>query len=123
MGAEPTARSSDKLRHTPISGDSFALTGTVDRLDPAFHAYRKDLADVDLAGRVIASHYAEAVERVVTSSAPLQEGASKESGVIRQLEIGEPFRLLDDSVGWAWGYAGREGHVGFVESDALARRS
>jgi hypothetical protein len=27
--------------------------------------------------------------------------------------------MLDDSLGWAWGYAGEEGRVGYVRSDAL----
>ena len=27
--------------------------------------------------------------------------------------------LLDDSLGWAWGYAGKERRVGYVRSDAL----
>jgi hypothetical protein len=34
------------------------LAGPSDLPDPDFHAYRKDLADIALAGRVIASHYA-----------------------------------------------------------------
>ena len=36
------------------------------------------------------------------------------------MEPGEPFALLDDSVGWAWGYAGKERRVGYVKSEALA---
>jgi hypothetical protein len=28
--------------------------------------------------------------------------------------------MLDDSVGWAWGYAGPERRVGYVTSEALA---
>jgi hypothetical protein len=27
--------------------------------------------------------------------------------------------MLDDSAGWAWGYAGQERRVGYVPSDAL----
>jgi hypothetical protein len=27
--------------------------------------------------------------------------------------------MLDDSLGWAWGYAGKERRVGYVSSDAL----
>jgi len=42
------------------------------------------------------------------------------SDVIRTLKPGEPFSLLDDSLGWAWGYAGEERRVGCVKSDALA---
>src|SRR3954447_7322994 len=69
-----TARSSDKPRPTPTSADGFALTGPFEGLDPDFKAYRKDLADVALAGRVIASHYAEPVERKIASAVPLRTG-------------------------------------------------
>src|SRR6266513_2999094 len=33
--------------------------------------------------------------------------------------IGEPFAMLDESLGWAWGYAGKERRVGYVRSEAL----
>jgi hypothetical protein len=69
---------------------------------------------------VIASHYAEPVERVVAAPAPLLCEASDDAAVIRELEAGEPFGLLDDSVGWAWGYAGNDRRVGYVKSEALA---
>ena len=28
--------------------------------------------------------------------------------------------MLDDSLSWAWGYAGEERRVGYIPSDALA---
>ena len=118
--AETTGRSSDKRRPSPTSGDSFALSGSDLRPDPQFHAYRKDLADVCLAGSVIASHYAQAVDRRVVAAADLYEAPGEQAGVIRQLQAGELFRLLDDSGGWAWGYAGSEGRVGFVRSELVA---
>ena len=34
---------------------------------------------------------------------------------------GEPFLMLDDSRGWAWGYAGAKRRVGYVDSRALGR--
>ena len=36
-----------------------------------------------------------------------------------ELVPGEPFAMLDDSVGWAWGYAGEKRRVGYVPSEAL----
>jgi hypothetical protein len=69
---------------------------------------------------VIASHYAEPVERIVTHATPLREGPSDEADAVRELVPGEPFALLDDSVGWAWGYAGEERRVGYVRSEALS---
>ena len=38
---------------------------------------------------------------------------------IRDLAPGEAFRALDDSLGWAWGYAGKERRVGYVRSEAV----
>jgi hypothetical protein len=68
---------------------------------------------------VIASHYAEPVDRTVVRAAALRSSASDEAEKVRDLEAGESFALLDDSIGWAWGYAGKERRVGYVRSDAL----
>ena len=70
---------------------------------------------------MIASHYAEPLERVIGMPATLRTGPTEASAVIRALKTGEPFALLDDSLGWAWGYAGAERRVGYVSSGALAQ--
>ena len=70
---------------------------------------------------MIASHYASPVERRVTAGSELREAASDEATVIRRMAAGEPFLLLDDSLGWAWGYAGEERRVGYVRSGSLGR--
>ena len=88
--------------------------------DPATHAYRKDLADIALAGVVIASHYAAPVQRRVSGGARLFKEASENSVPLAEIDVGEPFDLLDDSLGWAWGYAGNRRLVGYVRSDCLA---
>jgi hypothetical protein len=74
---------------------------------------------VSLAGIVIASHYAEPVGRSLNSQAILREEPSDSAAAVRDLAAGENFRLLDDSLGWAWGYAGGDGRVGYVRSEAL----
>jgi hypothetical protein len=68
---------------------------------------------------VIASHYAEPVPRQVESAAALRSGPSETAEEIRELEPGEPFLLLDDTLGWSWGYAGKDRRVGYVRSGAL----
>ncbi len=73
-----------------------------------------------LASRVIASHYAEPVERKIGAAAALLTEPKSDAQVIRDVEAGEPFWLLDDSLGWAWGYAGEERRVGYVRSSDLA---
>ena len=73
-----------------------------------------------LAGRVIASHYAEPIDRKVVVLAPLRAAPSEDSEELAEMEPDDPFSLLDDTLGWAWGYAGRDRIVGYVRSDALA---
>jgi hypothetical protein len=70
---------------------------------------------------VIASHYAEPVERAVKARATLRAGPSDDAETVQELAAGEPFSMLDDSVGWAWGYAGKDRRVGYVRSEALGR--
>ena len=116
----PTARSSDKRPPTPIRADGFILSGPSAPPDPKFNAYRKDLADVRLAGCVIASHYAEAIERRILLRTELRAAPVDGGDVLGELDPGEAFWLLDDSVGWAWGYAGKDRRVGYVKSDSIA---
>jgi hypothetical protein len=96
------------------------LSGHSDLPDPAFNAYRKDLADIALAGRVIASHYAEPLHRQMAQAAPLLADPWDNAEVLCDLAPGEPFEMLDNSVGWAWGYAGSHRRVGYVRSEAIA---
>jgi len=69
---------------------------------------------------VIASHYAEPLSRFVTTAVALRAAASDDAAVVRELAAGEPFAMLDDSLGWAWGYAGKERRVGYVRSDEIS---
>ena len=68
---------------------------------------------------MIASHYAEPVERVLASLTLLRAGPSDDSDALLELKAGQSFRMLDDTLGWAWGYAGDERRVGYVRSEAL----
>ena len=68
---------------------------------------------------MIASHYADPIERSVAREVELLSAPADNADVLAELRRGERFRLLDDSLGWAWGYAGVEGRVGYVRSDVL----
>jgi len=68
---------------------------------------------------VIASHYAEPLEKKVVASAPLRAEPSEESEELAEMEPDDPFSMLDDTLGWAWGYAGRDRVVGYVRSEVL----
>ena len=86
--------------------------------DPATHAYRPDLADTSLAGAVIASHYAEPLERTLTASAEARATPASDGAVVAALAMGDVLRMLDCSRGWAWGYV-PDGRVGYVPAAAL----
>jgi hypothetical protein len=68
---------------------------------------------------VIASHYAEAVERKIVATSALRNAPSDHGELLIELEPGEPFWLLDDTLGWAWGYAGKDRRVGYVKNDTV----
>ncbi|MBA2466767.1 MAG: SH3 domain-containing protein [Sphingomonas sp.] len=69
---------------------------------------------------VIATHYAEPLERVIAAAATLRAGPSADSEALAELQAGDPFSMLDNSLGWAWGYAGKHRIVGYVRSNAVA---
>lgn len=98
-----------------------ALEGPSVRLDPRLHAWRSDIADVALAGRLFAPHYAAPLDRacglIATSVLMEPDGGSD---AVSELLPGEGFAMLDVTAGWAWGYCLADHRVGYVESIALA---
>ncbi len=68
---------------------------------------------------MIASHYAEPVRRAIESRAELRLRPGADAEIVGELGPGEPFDMLDESFGWAWGYAGADRRVGYVRSDTL----
>lgn len=95
------------------------LAGPSNPPDPRFNAFRKDLADIALAGQVIASHYARPLPCSIQRAEPLRTGPSEDAEIIAELAAGESFELLDNSLGWGWGYGGSERRVGYIRSEAL----
>jgi hypothetical protein len=49
----------------------------------------------------------------------LRDGPSADAASLAQLDPGAPFAMLDNSLGWAWGYAGDERRVGYVPAGAV----
>ncbi|MEK6637572.1 MAG: C40 family peptidase [Pseudomonadota bacterium] len=86
------------------------------------HALRGDLADVALAGKTFAPHYAEATLRECAPSF-LAMYDKPDGNQISELLAGEAFGLLDIAGGWAWGYSIHDHYVGYVRADALVMPS
>ena len=105
-------------RRTPAA-EGFTLSGVSNLPDPSTHAYRKDLADAALAGRVIASHYADPFVRHLIADASIMASPSDDAEVITRLQSGAELRVLDSSRGWAWAYI-PDGRVGYVRAKAVA---
>jgi hypothetical protein len=95
------------------------LNGPTQLPDPSHNAYRRDLADVAIAEHVVASHYAEPLPRQLARNEALRAEPSEDSEILLKLEAGDHFEMLDDNLGWAWGYGGRDRCVGYVRSEAL----
>lgn len=80
------------------------------------NAVRPDIADVRLADRVFAPHYAAPVRRTLHHDAALREGRDAGSPVMVQLRAGDAFDLFDVTGGIAWGIAVDAGLVGYLDA-------
>jgi cell wall-associated NlpC family hydrolase len=84
---------------------------------------RGDLADIKLAGKLFAPHYAiPMIRSCVVPSAMMHEQADGDSTGISELIYGEDFAVLDVAGIWAWGYTVHDDYLGYVALDALAER-
>ena len=76
---------------------------------------RGDLADISLAGKLFAPHYA--VPMLRTGIAPVTEiyaEAHATSMPVSALMHGEEFAVLDVAGDWAWGYCLHDNYLGYV---------
>lgn len=78
---------------------------------------RPDLADVALADRVFAPHYAAPFAVQVRLAIPMHRKPNPEAETVARLQPGQTVDLFDVSAGWSWIRA--EGRVGYVPAEAL----
>ncbi len=89
-------------------------------LDRRLNAYRDDLADARLRGRVAAARFVEGRPASLGVGAA---GLRRAPGgrLDSQLLFGEPLLVFDErGDGWAWVQSQADGYVGYVEAAALA---
>jgi len=90
-------------------------------LDPRLNAFRDDLADARLEGRVKAARFVEGrPAQVQRGIADLRRRPEAKAPLDTQLLYGEQVRVFEESDGWAWVQNETDGYVGYVEASALA---
>jgi hypothetical protein len=90
-------------------------------LDSRLHAFRPDLADAKLQGRVDARKFVEGVAMEVTVPiATLHREASVTAMQTTQALLGERFVVFEITGDWAWGQLKRDGYVGYIAKTALS---
>ncbi|MGD9914194.1 MAG: NlpC/P60 family protein [Rhizobiaceae bacterium] len=89
-------------------------------LDRRLHAYRPDLADARLEGRVEATRFVAGRPAVVTAPvADMRRAPRPDAGLDTQLLLGDAVDVFDEMEGWAWVQSRRDGYVGHVPMAAI----
>jgi cell wall-associated NlpC family hydrolase len=93
----------------------------VSGLEPRLNAFRPDLADARLKGKVDAGRFVEGTRRRVAAfAAPLKRDPRADAHFDSEVLRGEVFRVLDETAeGWCWGQLETDSYVGYVPAGAL----
>lgn len=90
-------------------------------LDKRLNAYRPDLADIRLAGKVEAERFVAGEAMTVKAPvADLRPRPDLAAGIDTQLLMGEPLQVFERRGGWAYVQAEIDGYVGFLSETTLA---
>lgn len=89
--------------------------------DPRRHAFRPDIADIRLKGKVDSERYVEGEPcRIICSAAPLKRDPRPDAPLETEVIRGEVFTVFERTgEGWAWGQLRTDGYVGYVPEEAL----
>jgi len=90
-------------------------------LDRRRHAYRDDLADAALAGRIAPRRFVPGTPwHVVASVGPLFPRPEADGDRDTEALAGEPVTVFEVRDGWAWGQLARDRYVGYIAAADLA---
>jgi hypothetical protein len=91
-----------------------------DDLDRRLNAFRPDLADARLEGRVRASRFVAGVAmRVCDAVAPMHRDPRPDSMRESEALFGDDVLVFEREEGWAWCQNLRDGYVGYVPETAV----
>lgn len=91
-------------------------------LDPRINAYRPDLADAALEGKVEAERFVRgSLRRIGAPVAPVRTAPSSDASLATEALLGEEVRVFEaNPEGWAWAQLVADRYVGWLPSEALA---
>jgi cell wall-associated NlpC family hydrolase len=89
--------------------------------DPRLNAFRADLADSRLRGKVEAARFVEGrPARIAVPVADFRTAPRADAGLGTQALLGDDVRVFERMEGWAWVQNERDGYVGYAAEQALA---
>lgn len=122
MRSESPSISRKRAADSPVGGHpatAFRLDGPTRVLDARINAFRRDIADIALAGTLFAPHYAAPMTRAAAAGAMIRCAPSHQAEASSQLLAGEDFAVIDLAGDWAWGYSRHDHYVGYIAMDRL----
>lgn len=95
----------------------------MEKLDSRLHAFRPDLADESLRGRVEAENFVgPAPAQVVAPIASLRKAPAGDAMQLTEALMGETVQVFERREGWAWVKLDGDGYVGYAAADALSEK-
>lgn len=92
-------------------------------LDKRLHAFRPDLADLRLQGKVTSERFVPGQPaRIAVSVADMRGAPSADAGLSTQLLYGDDVSVFEEAGGWAWVQTDGDSYVGYVAATALKAR-
>ncbi len=90
-------------------------------LETRLNAYRPDLADNRLRGKVEAERFVEGVAHHIRAPlAAVRQRPSSDAPLDTEGLMGETVLVFESEEGWCWGQLVRDGYVGYLPQEALA---
>ena len=97
------------------------MTTPATTLDRRRNAFRPDLADARLEGRVASERFVAGTLRQVRHPvAAIRKAPDPALGFENEALLGERVTIFDEAGGWAWGQLERDGYVGYFSAAALS---
>lgn len=101
--------------------DALFIHGLFMPLDRRLHAFRPDLADMRLAGKVEASRFVKGEPaEIIVPIADMRPVPNLSAGCDTQLLFGERVVVFDRADGWAWVQADQDSYVGYLPETQIA---